>query len=70
MHQHKVREKLYSTLKDTRHRIVIGKVITICFHIRSQLGHSAPQMDMVDDTCRMAVINYQGFITTVNVNEH
>ena len=65
-----MREKLYSALEDTAHRIVIGKVMAICFHISSQLGHRAPQMGLVDDTCRMAVINYKGYITTVNVNEH
>ena len=50
-------------MKDTCHRIVVGKIITIGPQVSLQLGHRAPEVGLVDYTCRM-VVNYKGFITT------
>ena len=67
MHQHYVKHRLYSAsnlfLKDTGHGIMVGKVVTKCVHVSLQLGHIAPEVGLVDYTCRM-VVNYKGFITT------
>ena len=71
MYQQEVKELLYSALKDTRHRFMIGIIMALCFNISSHIGHSAPQVSMVDDSCMMPVINYKGFITTtvILINE-
>ena len=42
---------------------MIAEIITVGLHVSLQLGHRAPEVGLVNDTCRMAVINY-GFITT------
>ena len=42
---------------------MIAEIMTIGLHVSLQLGARAPEVGLVDDTCRMAVINY-GFITT------
>ena len=71
MHQHEVKEQFYSALKDTCHGFVIRIIMALCFYISSHLGHRAPQVSMVDDSCMMVVINYKGFITTtvILINE-
>ena len=67
MHQHKIKEWLYSTsdlfFQDTGHRIMVAEIMTVGLHVSLQLGHRAPEVGLVDYTCRM-VINYKGFITT------
>ena len=65
------KERLYSALKDTCHGFVIRIIMALCFYISSHLGHRAPQVSMVDDSCMMVVINYKGFITTtvILINE-
>ena len=50
-------------LQDTGHRIMIAEIMTEGLHVSLQLGHRAPEVGLVDDTCRMVVI-YYGFITT------
>ena len=41
---------------------MIAEIMTIGLHVSLQLGARAPEVGLVDDTCRMAVINYR-FIT-------
>ena len=41
---------------------MVAEIMTVGLHVSLQLGHRAPEVGLVDDTCRMAVINYR-FIT-------
>ena len=42
---------------------MVAEIMTVGLHVSLQLGHRAPEVGLVNDTCRMVVINY-GFITT------
>ena len=41
---------------------MVAEIMTVGLHVSLQLGHRAPEVGLVDDNCRMAVINFR-FIT-------